>query len=212
MTSPDAARPPEPPALTAASPRTSLWQLLLIWLALGAQSFGGGVATLFLIRRAAVERYGWLSDEEFTRTWSLCFAVPGINLLCLTILLGNRVAGLAGALVALAGLLVPSVAITIVITAAYGSLQQVALVQAGLEGVIPATVGLGLLLSFGMTRPLLQTSRREGNASLLLSLLLFGGSIAATALLRLPVPAILAGAGLIGALVTWWWAARGGRP
>jgi chromate transport protein ChrA len=40
-------------------------RLFFIWLGLGSQSFGG-VATFALITRTAVERYGWITDEEFT--------------------------------------------------------------------------------------------------------------------------------------------------
>ena len=55
-------------------------QFLRAWLSIGIQSFGGGAATLYLIRRTAVERHGWLSNEEFTRDWGICQIAPGINL------------------------------------------------------------------------------------------------------------------------------------
>lgn len=181
----------------------SLWRLLGIWLALGAQSFGGGTATLFLIRRAAVERYAWISDEEFTRYWSLCLVAPGINLLGMTILLGRRVAGLGGVFVALAGLLLPSVGITILMTALYTGLRDTPVVAAALHGIVPATVGLGLLMSSSMARPLLAASRREGRASMWLSLVLLAGSAMAMALLAPPVIAVLCTAGAVGALAGW---------
>src|SRR5262249_61988945 len=97
-----------PAAVSGLSP----WQQLLIWLNLGIQSFGGGAATLYLIRRAAVERYHWLSDEEFTRYWGICQISPGINLVGLSILIGWRVARWLGVALALAGLLLASAAIT----------------------------------------------------------------------------------------------------
>jgi chromate transporter len=207
VTRSDSAQPLDPLPQADTQP-LSLWRLIGIWLALGIQSFGGGTATLFLIRRAVVEQQQWLSDEEFTHAWSLCFVVPGINLLCLTVLVGHRVAGIAGALTALVGLLLPSVSITIVMTALYGRFQHVAVVQAALEGIIPATVGLGLMLAGGMTRSLLAASRRESIASLVVSVLLLAGSMAATALWRLPVAVVLAGTGALGALAMWWRATR----
>ncbi|HEX6632163.1 MAG TPA: chromate transporter, partial [Gemmatimonadaceae bacterium] len=69
------------------------------------QSFGGGSATLYLIRRAAVTRNRWLTDEEFARYWGICQIAPGINILGLVILIGWRVAGAAGIALALGGLL-----------------------------------------------------------------------------------------------------------
>src|SRR5438094_7868654 len=91
--------------------------LLRIWFGVGLHSFGGGATTLTLIRRAVVDRYGWLSEAEFTREWTLCQLAPGINLLALAILIGRRLGGARGVALALLGLLLPSVGVTIVMTA-----------------------------------------------------------------------------------------------
>jgi len=181
----------------------SLWRLLWIWFVLGLQSFGGGSATLFLIRRAAVERHGWLSAEEFTRDWALVQAAPGINLLCMTILVGRQVAGFAGAVVALVGLMLPSATITIVMTALYADLRNLPVIQAALRGVVPATVGLGLVLTVRMLSPLLAASRRESRMTLLVSVLILVASTAAVLLWQLPVPVVLCSAGAISGLSLW---------
>src|SRR5262245_38951506 len=133
----------------------SPWRLLWIWTIIGAQSFGGGSATLYLIRRVAVERHGWLTDDDFTRYWGICQIAPGINILGLVTLIGWRVAGALGALLALSGLLLPSAVITVALTSLYASIRQAPLVRAAIAGVVPATVGLGLLLAYTMVRPLL---------------------------------------------------------
>src|SRR6266853_4754891 len=143
----------------------SPWRLLWIWTVIGAQSFGGGSATLYLIRRVAVERHAWLSDDDFTRYWGICQIAPGINILGLVILIGWRVAGVPGALLSLSGLLLPSAAITVALTSIYASIRQAPVVRAAIAGVVPATVGLGLLLAFTMVRPLLNAAREEGRLS-----------------------------------------------
>lgn len=207
---PDASELTLPPPLgtPAAPPSVPLRRLLWVWLSLGFQSFGGGSATLFLIRRAVVEQQRWLTPEEFTRDWALCFLAPGINLLCLTILVGRRVAGMAGAVVALIGLLLPSVTITLAMTALYAQLQQLDAVQAALRGLVPATVGLGLLLTVDMVRPLLVSSRAESRGSLRVSVLLLLVTILATALWNPPVVVLLLAVGLASALFAAWRAAR----
>ena len=181
----------------------SLWRLLLIWLGIGAQSFGGGSATLYLIRRAAVERHGWLTDEEFARYWGICQIAPGINILGLVILIGWRVAGAPGVAMALGGLLLPSAAITVALTAVYANIKQASVVRAALSGVVPATVGLGLLLTYTMVRPLLGAAWREGRASTIVAVALLLGSTLATALAHAPVLAVLWGAGGLSALAQW---------
>ena len=148
--------------LETATESLSRWRLLRIWTVIGVQSFGGGSATLYLIRRVAVDRYGWLTDEEFTRYWGLCQIAPGINILGLVTLIGWRVAGGVGVALALGGLLLPSAAITVALTAVYASIRQAPLVRAAIAGVMPATVGLGLLLGFTMVRPLLAQHGGKG--------------------------------------------------
>src|SRR4051812_27864349 len=164
------------------APPPSAWRQLRIWLNIGIQSFGGGAATLYLIRREAVDRRGWLSDEEYARYWGICQIAPGINILGLVILIGWQLSGAAGAALALAGLLLPSAAITILLTALYSRIEQVPLMQAALRGVLPATVGLGLLLAVGMLRPLISASWKEGRTSLAVALVLLLGSMVAVAL------------------------------
>ena len=194
-----------------AQPPLSAWRQLWIWLNIGLQSFGGGAATLYLIRREAVERRGWLTDEEYARYWGICQIAPGINILGLVILIGWQLSGAVGAALALAGLLLPSAAITILLTALYSRIEQVPLVQAALRGVLPATVGLGLLLAVGMLRPLMSASRKEGRASLAVALTLLLGSILAVALTSTPVVAVLWGTGGLAALANWQRVARGRR-
>jgi chromate transporter len=183
--------------------QVSPWRLLWVWTVVGIQSFGGGTATLYLIRRVAVERYAWLTDDEFTQYWGICQIAPGINILGLVILIGWRVKGVAGAVLALTGLLVPSAAITVALTAAYSSIRELPLIQSAIAGVVPATVGLGLLLAYTLVRPLLSTANRDGSATRILAAAILLGSALAAMLTRAPAVAILWGAGAVSALVQW---------
>ena len=180
-----------------------LARILRVWFGLGMQSFGGGVATLALIRRAAVEQEGWVTDLEFTRDWALCQIAPGINLFALTILIGRKTGGAPGILAALAGLLFPSVTITILMTAAYARVRHAAAVQAALRGVLPATIGLGLVAALQMLRPLAAAARKEGYDTLIVSAFVLVGSGAAIAVWRVPVVAALLASGGICAAHAW---------
>jgi chromate transporter len=181
----------------------SPWALFATWLALGAQSWGGGAATLLMIRREVVERRGWMSAEEFTRSWSICQVTPGINLLGLTVLIGWRLGRVWGVLLSLLGLLLPSVAITVLLTAAYASVREQPAVRSALRGVVPATVGLGLLLIWQLGVPLIRQAEGESRASLLVALALFLGSALVSFVWQPPVIFILLGAGLLGAIYGW---------
>lgn len=186
-------------------------ELLRVWSGIGVQSFGGGATTLYMMRREVVERYHWITEEEFTRYWGIVQIAPGINLLGQAILIGWRVAGASGAALALAGLVLPSVLITILITAAYAAVRDQPLVGAVLRGVIPATAGIGLLLTLQMVRPPLSKSRSEGHASLALSIVVLVGATLSAALSGWPTLAVLWGAGAVCALGVWLLRAREAR-
>ena len=190
--------------------RPSPWRLCWIWAVIGAQSFGGGSATLYLIRRVAVERYAWLSNDDFTRYWGICQIAPGINILGLVTLIGWRVAGASGALLSLCGLLLPSAAITVALTSIYAGIREAPIVRAAIAGVVPATVGLGLFLAFTMVRPLVNGAQREGRGSALVAVVLLLASTTVAALANTPVVFILWGAGALAAVAQWRFARRQG--
>jgi chromate transporter len=171
-----------------------------MWLGLGFQSFGGGAATLALIRRAAVDKYGWLTPDDFMRDWALSQVSPGINLLGITTLIGRRVLGIPGIVIALFGLLLPSCVITVLITACYAHFEGAPAVRAALRGVIPATVGVGLVTCYQLGAPLIDVSRREGRASIGVSLATVVVSAVVSLVWRTPVVLILCVAGAIGAV------------
>lgn len=186
----------------------SLGTILRVWLTLGVQSFGGGAATLTLTKRAVVEQHKWLTEEDFTQIWSLCQVVPGINQIALSLLLGRRIAGYGGMALAAVGLLLPSVTLTILMTAGYRHVQHLKAIRDALHGVIPATVGLGLVTAMQMACPPLKDSRSEGYGSLCIGLTLLAASGMALFLWHAPVIVILVIAGLVGALLHWWRGAR----
>lgn len=192
-------------ALAATQPTPSLWTLFRVWLAVGMQSFGGGSVTRYLIWQAVVERHGWITDDEFTDYWAISHIPPGINLLALTTLLGWRLGRAAGVAICLLGLLLPSVSITILFTAIYALIRGQGIVQAALRGVVPATVGISLILAWRLLRPLIVESRAEGKASLTFSLTVLGASILLGVFMPIPIFATLILAGVVGAVAHWWW-------
>ena len=190
----------------------SPWRLFWIWAVIGAQSFGGGAATLYLIRRETVERHGWLTEDDFSRYWGICQIAPGINILGLVSLIGWRLAGAPGALLSVCGLLLPSAGITVGLTSIYAGIREVPLVRAAIAGVVPATVGLGLLLAFTMVRPLLKSARSDGRASTLVAVILLLVTTIVAARARTPVLAILWCAGAVSAVAQWQLAPRQRSP
>lgn len=133
-------------------------ELAKIFIAVGTQSVGGGTSTLFLLRRFLVERERRISERSFTEAWALCQLSPGIHLVALAGLLGQRIAGWRGVIVAVSGMMVPAALITAAMTAAYGVIADQPLAHAALAGMAPATGGMTL----GLAIILVRGARRHG--------------------------------------------------
>lgn len=133
-------------------------ELAKIFIAVGTQSVGGGASTLFLLRRFLVERRQLISEREFNEAWALCQLSPGIHLVALAGLLGQRIAGWRGVLVAVSGMMVPAAIITAAMTAAYGVVADHALAHAALAGMAPATGGM----TIGLAIVLVRGAKRHG--------------------------------------------------
>jgi chromate transporter len=150
---------------TISPPRPRIWDILITWFSLGIQSFGGGTSTFYLIHEACIGR-GWIEESEFVRAWALVQVSPGINLIKLTALIGYQLRGWGGLTAAMAGLLLPSAAVTVLMTAGFAALRGQPLVQSAMKGVLPATIGLSLAMAWQMAQPLLGRALREGRTRL----------------------------------------------
>jgi chromate transporter len=82
----------------------------------GVCGFGG---VLPWARRMIIEQRKWLTPAEFTEMLGLCQFLPGGNIMNVTIVLGSRFHGVAGAIAAFVGLMTAPVAIVIGLGAVY---------------------------------------------------------------------------------------------
>jgi chromate transporter len=125
--------------------RTPLADLFLGFFGIGVMSFGGGLAAW--IRRETVQRRGWLDDRQFLAGYALSQIVPGATNVNLAVFIGAQLRGLAGATVAVIGLMAVPVALVMAAGALYaaarGGPTAVPITRA-LAGMGAAAIGLNL--------------------------------------------------------------------
>jgi chromate transporter len=102
-------------------------------------SFGGA---LFWSRRALVERYRWLTEQEFVEQLALAQLLPGANGLNMAVVVGYRFAGWRGAAAALAGFLSAPCVVIIVLGMLHQRYGGLPLVKSALAGMSAVAIGL----------------------------------------------------------------------
>src|SRR5207247_853170 len=122
------------------APSIGLARIFAAFLRLGCTAFGGGMAA-WLYRDIVLKRR-WLDEATFLSDFALGQAIPGSNGIKLTVQIGQRLHGAAGAAAALVGLLAGPFAITLTIATLYAGFGEHRLVHAMLDGVAATVIGL----------------------------------------------------------------------
>ena len=141
---------PDNNEINADSPNVSkarmLW--LLFWEFFKIASFvvGGGFAILIVAEDVFVKKYHWLRDGELSDMLALIQTVPWLTAGNIAIYTGYRIAGTAGALLALTGVAMPSFIVITAIAAGFSALPlDHYIVQGAFTGVRTAMAGLMLV-------------------------------------------------------------------
>jgi chromate transporter len=130
-----------------ATAKVSLAALFVAFLRLGCVSFGGSSAGW--IHRDIVRRRGWISDRQFLAEMAIGQSLPGANGVKLSVLVGRRLQGGAGALTAPTAFLLGPFAIILAVGAVYSQVGDHRTVHAVLDGVAAAVVGLTFSTGIG---------------------------------------------------------------
>lgn len=125
------------------------------FLVLSMLSVGGAIATAPDMHRYLVVERGWLDDATFTSSVAIAQAAPGPNLLFVAVL-GWNVAGLAGAMVTMLGILLPSTTLVLAATRWAQARRESRGVRAFTVGLTPLTLGLLLATGTILAQPVAQ--------------------------------------------------------
>jgi chromate transporter len=118
---------------------------------LSLMAVGGAITVLPEMHRSVVEVHEWMSATQFADLFALAQASPGPNILVVT-LIGWKVAGLAGALVATLAMCGPSCVLTFAVSKIWLNFRDTSWRAAVETGLVPVTVGLMLAGGYLITR------------------------------------------------------------
>ena len=183
-----------------------LFDLFKVFFLLGLFSFGGGYASMELIRSRVVTDYHWLTDREYTDIISIAEMTPGPLGINIASFVGTRTAGVAGTLIATLSYILPALVIVLILSWFYDRYRSLEGVQGVLSGLRPAVVAMIIAAAV----QLVGTAWWDGLSHLALENTNWTAVVLSLVLLILlqkkklgPIQAILA-SGAVGGAVYWF--------
>jgi chromate transporter len=166
-------------------------KLFIVFAGMSVMLFGGGYVFIPLIQEIVVDGQGWVSQKEFIDAIAMGQITPGPILISATFI-GYKVAGLAGATAATAGIFLPPALLMIAASRVLDYIKKSIAIKAALRGVHPAVVGLIFAAAVVVARSAPHTW---------VSLAIFAAALLALLKWRIEVVWIIPAAGLIGTVL-----------
>jgi chromate transporter len=174
---------------SAAPAPVTLAQAYLYWLKLGFISFGGPAGQIAIMHHDLVEKKRWISEKRFLHALNFCMVLPGPEAQQLATYIGWLMHRTWGGIIAGGLFVLPSFFILVGLAWVYLAYGSVPAVAGALYGIKPAVVAIVLFACYRIGSRTLK-NRLLWTISLLAFIAIF--------ILKLPFPAIILAAGLIG--------------
>lgn len=114
-------------------PLRMLWQLFCATFTLSAFTFGGGFVIVSLMKKKFVEDLGWLEESEMLDITAIAQSSPGPIPINASVILGYRMYGIIGSLVAVLGTAIPPMAIISLIAVFYEQFRSSLVISTALQ-------------------------------------------------------------------------------
>ncbi len=120
-----------------------LWKIFMSTLYLSAFTFGGGYVIVTLMKKKFVDEYHWIGEDEMLDLVAIAQSSPGAIAVNGAIVVGYKLAGIPGALVAILGTILPPFVIIAAISVCYNVFRSnffVAQMLSGMQAGVGAVI------------------------------------------------------------------------
>lgn len=118
-----------------------LLQLFITFLMIGFVSFGGGYAMIPLMQAEVVNRYGWLTMDQFTDVVAVAGMSPGPIATNMAVSIGYMYMGITGTIVATVAMILPSLLCVVLLAVFFKKLQNHPTFNASMYGIRSVVTG-----------------------------------------------------------------------
>ena len=166
-----------------------IWKLFAAFFRIGAFTFGGGYAMIPLIQKEAVEKNGWVTDDDILEIIAIAESTPGPIAINSATCVGYRTCGVLGSVCATLGVVLPSCVTIFAISFVLRQFQELKAVRYAFQGIRAGVLALLCKALWGMY---------QKNTKNWASYIVMAGAFLLTGLLDVPVLPVIIGCAVFG--------------
>lgn len=136
-----------------------LWQLFRATFTLSAFTFGGGFVIVSLMKKKFVEELQWIDENEMLDITAIAQSSPGPIPINAAVILGYRMAGIWGTIVAILGTALPPMFIISLISVFYTQFRENQIVATALQVMRAGVAAVILDVSMNLAQNVCRTKR-----------------------------------------------------
>lgn len=136
-----------------------LWKLFQSTFILSAFTFGGGFVIVSLMKKKFVEDLGWLEEDEMLDITAIAQSSPGPIPINASVILGYRMCGVVGSLVAILGTSLPPMIIITVISYFYTQFRSNPVIATALQVMRVGVAAVILDVTLNLAQNVIKTKR-----------------------------------------------------
>ncbi len=171
-------------------------QLFLSVFRLSACTFGGGFVIVPLMKKRFADELGWIDEKEMMDITAIAESSPGAIAVNAAILVGYHESGVRGALIAVAGTVLPPLIILSAVSFFYQAFRSNPEVGSVMAGILCGAAAVIADVVIDMIRPIIA----ERN---LIALAMIAASFIAVRVFSVNAVAVLLACGLIGLILSF---------
>lgn len=138
---------------------SKLWILFKSMFMLSACTFGGGFVIVSLMKKKYVEELQWLEEDEMLDVTAITQSAPGPLPVNASVIIGYRLAGVVGSLVAILGTILPPMLIISIISLFYEQFRTNPYISTALQVMRAGVAAVIFDVVFNLAKNVMKTKR-----------------------------------------------------
>ncbi len=132
------------------------FKLFMVFFRVGILGFGGGPASIPLVKVEVVDKYRWMTNEDFQDVLAIANVLPGPIITKIAGNIGYHLKGWPGIVTALVAIILPTAILMTVLLTLFSEFKDLAWVQGMSAGVVPVV----LVMLTVLTAEFMQTAKK----------------------------------------------------